>query len=162
MGAHFVIVMAQEILHTKKKTLWRGHKKNRGQKKDMGGRQRGRFVKKRGAPGGHYTHSTRVSTYTQKKKRRKKSFFPFFPSSSSSSWITKRETKKKDVFLFCEPLSTEKKAEINNKFNEILNEAIFIGFFYSTGRGSFHVFNILIECKDTTKRASVECVTLFF
>lgn len=79
MGAHFVIVMAQEILHTKKKTLWRGHKKNRGQKKDMGGRQRGRFVKKRGAPGGHYTHSTRVSTYTQKKKRRKKSFF--FPSS---------------------------------------------------------------------------------
>lgn len=79
MGAHFVIVMAQEILHTKKKTLWRGHKKNRGQKKDMGGRQRGRFVKKRGAPGGHYTHSTRVSTYTQKKKRRKKSFFSLLP-----------------------------------------------------------------------------------
>ena len=57
---------------------------------------------------------------------------------------------------FSEPLSTEKKkAEINNKFNEILNEAIFIEFIFLLCRETKKVFNILVQCKDTTKRASV-------
>ena len=33
--------------------------------------------------------------------------------------------------FFWAPLNRKKKAEINNKFNEILNEAIFIEFIFS-------------------------------
>lgn len=55
-----------------------------------------------------------------------------------------------------DPLSTEK-AEINNKFNEILNEAIFIvtralWMCSTTGRRAAHAINILVECKKIGRR----------
>jgi hypothetical protein len=57
--------------------------------------------------------------------------------------------------FFWAPLNRKKKAEINNKFNEILNEAIFIEFIFLLCSETKKVFNILVQCKDTTKRASV-------
>jgi hypothetical protein len=70
--------------------------------------------------------------YTQ---RRKKRFF-FFIFSPLLLVIQEEEEEER---CFSEPLSQpKKKAEINNKFNEILNEAIFIEF--------SRVFNILVQC----------------
>ena len=87
-------------------------------------------------------HSTRVSTQEERKV--------------SPLLLGLPKEEEEEERCFSEPLSTEKKkAEINNKFNEILNEAIFIEFIFLLCSETKKVFNILVQCKDTTKRASV-------